>query len=414
MPALRPLPDDHRGLIERIERTAAEGDVALVVEARRRGPLLREHAAQELPEVARRAMSGIADLPRDAFVAVLSSGSTGEPRPIVIGRTAWQAAVTAGLQRIGARPGDRWVLALPLTHVGGLQVVARAAALGTQVERVEDPGDPMSIAASLDAAVSQGIRSSDGPARVHISIVPTQLVRCLDAGVDLARATTVLVGGGPLPHAVHRQALDAGVNIIATYGMTETCGGCVYDGMPLDGVEVGIADDGRIRLRGPMVASGELVFSGEGEVVMRSLTDAHGWFTTSDAGHIDPPSGRLLVDGRLDDVIVSGGVNVSAAAVAEILRAHPSVEDAVAFGVADREWGQALRVVIVAAPDDKNHPMQPSALLTELRRTVTTRLDPAHAPRSLVLVARLERDGLGKVRAEVRDRLLMLPVDAAV
>jgi o-succinylbenzoate---CoA ligase len=167
--------------------------------------------------------------------------------------------------------------------------------------------------------------------------------------------------------------------------MTETGGGCVYDGLPLDGVECAIDDEGRVRLRGPMRFRRYRC----DEAATRAAIDADGWFTTGDLGRLD--EGRLTVLGRADDVVVSGGENVPAAAVAALLRGHPGVEDAAVTGVADPDWGE--RVVAVVVPRDATAPPE----LASLRAHVHARMPASWAPRQLVLVDGLPRDAMGKV-----------------
>jgi O-succinylbenzoic acid--CoA ligase len=307
----------------------------------------------------------------------------------VLTHRALAASTAASLAALDGAPGERWELALPLRHVAGLQVLARARALGTDAYVVADPGDPHTIAAAADHAE-------------HIALVPTPLVRCLDAGPAVvagrARFRTVLVGGGPLDLARAAAARTAGIALTLSYGMTETCGGCVYDGRPLPGVEIAVDGDGRIRLRGPMRASGYLD---------PSPTDASrftddGWFVTDDLGQLDAgPDGtpQLTVFGRGDDIINTGGVKVSPSAVERVLRDVPGVRDVVVVGVEDAEWGERIRAVVVAS--DASTP----PVLTSLQAAVRAVLPSSHAPRELVLTDVIVRDGLGKLSAAERERL---------
>ena len=225
-----------------------------------------------------------------------------------------------------------------------------------------------------------------GPAAAHLSIVPTQLARALAAGVDLGRFRTVLVGGGPAPAELIARARAAGVAVVLSYGMTETCGGCILDGRPLDGVEVALAADGRIRMRGPMLATTRL-----GEDPATFAPD--GWFTTSDLGRWE--AGRLEVLGRADDVLITGGLKVDPAAIARVLAADPGVADVAVIGVADVEWGQRVRAVVVPTSGGE-------VSLAALRRRAGAALGAASAPRDLVIVADLGRDGVGKLTAARR------------
>lgn len=318
--------------------------------------------------------------PDGTALVVRTSGSTGSPRHVALSRAALEAAVTAGLARLGCATGERWALALPVHHVAGILVLLRARALGTDPVVVTDPGDPAAIAAA----------EAD-----HVALVPTQLIRCLRDAVDLARFSTVLVGGGPLASEHRELARSRGVRVVETYGATETCGGCVYDGAPLDGVDVDIAADGRIAIGGATLATGYVDDPG---ATAERFVD--GRFLTGDlGGWVD---GRLIVDGRTDDVVVSGGVNVPLGPVTERLRTAPGVADAVAVAVGDPEWGVVVRAVVV--PSDVVAPP-----LAALREHVASALPRTHAPRELLVIDGLGRDGLGKVSAARRAELVGRP-----
>ena len=345
-----------------------------------------------LPPAVEAALTGELPVPHGTALVVPTSGSTGDPRAVLLGHAALEESTGASLAALGCAPGERWALALPLRHVAGLQVLARARALGTAPFVVSDPGDPEAIAAAAEHVE-------------HIALVPTQLVRCLDAGSDvitrLVGLRSVLVGGGPLAPSRATEAREAGIPLTLSYGMTETCGGCVYDGVPLDGVEVAVDDAGRIRLRGPMRATGYLGASPEDAA---RFTD-DGWFITDDVGRLRPAPGdgtpTLEVLGRADDVINTGGVKVAPVAVEAALRDVAGVADVVVLGVADPEWGERVRAVVVPTGPD----VAGTLTLESLRLVVTARLSAAHAPAELVLVERIVRDGLGKVSAAERERL---------
>ena len=262
--------------------------------------LLREWEAAEHPEP----------------LVIATSGSTGAPKRVVLSRDAMRASALATQERLGG-PGQ-WVLNLPLSYVAGVQVLYRSVLAGTE-------------------PLFEGLGSSPS-GRAYISLVPTQLYRALEDGFDtqdLTRYDAVLVGGGPLSPDVRAEAEHVGIRIVQTYGMSETCGGCVYDGRPLDGVEVRI-DDGEVQLRGPVLFDG---YQDDPERTAAAMTE--GWFRTSDLGRLDD-DGRLWVTGRLDDVIISGGVKVPAGAVADRLKAHWFIDDAVVVGAPDEEWGEKV------------------------------------------------------------------------
>jgi len=381
-PDLVRLDDDPAELPSSLVGVWARGAAALVAPA---GAALPTPLAAALAGPTSEAST---PLPAGTALVVPTSGSTGAPRAVMLSHAALTASTAASLAALGCVPGERWALALPVRHVAGLQVLARARALGTAAYLVPDPGDPQSLASSAAHAE-------------HIALVPTQLVRCLDAGVDLSGFRNVLVGGGPLDPDRAAEALAAGVRVVQSYGMTETCGGCVYDGRPLPGVEVEVID-GRIRLRGPMLATGYLDASPED--ADRFTPD--GWFVTDDLGrlHTDPDGHPLLeAIGRGDDVINTGGVKVVPAAVEALLRTVVGVADVVVVGVPDEEWGERVRAVVLAS--EPNGP----PTLDELRQAVTDRLPSSHAPRELVLVDRIVRDGLGKLTASERERLQRAP-----
>lgn len=262
---------------------------------------------------------------------VETSGSTGSPKRVLLSRGAVLASVRASARRLGA--SGRWLLALPASYVAGLQVVCRSLVAGHEPVLLDD--HPSFAAAT--AAMTAG---TDGD--LFVSLVPTQLRRLLDTDAGALRSFhTVLLGGGPIDPALRRRAEGEGVHVVATYGSAETAGGCVYDGCALDGVALALDADGRIRIAGPTLFDG---YDGDPDLTAELLVD--GWFRTSDAGRLDE-DGRLQVLGRLDDVVVSGGVNVPAPAVAARLRAHPDVVEAEVLGVPDDEWGNRVVAFVV-------------------------------------------------------------------
>ncbi len=291
-------------------------------------------------------------------VVIGTSGSTGVPKGVELSAAALRHSAQASLDRVGARPDERWLCCLPVTHVAGLQVLVRSLVSGTE---------PV-LAERADAATLAASGCS------HISLVPTQLQRLLesDAGkpAPLAGFSSVLLGGAAAPAALLAAARDAGVPVVTTYGMTETCGGCVYDGVPLDGVRVKIGDDERIWIGGPVLFSG-----------YRGSEPASGddWFRTGDLGRLDG-SGRLAVRGRADDVINTGGHKVVPGEVAAALASCPGVRDVAVVGQPDPEWGE--RVVAVVAPSDPADPPD----LELLRLHVRERLPRYASPSRVVMV----------------------------
>lgn len=307
----------------------------------------------------------------EVALVVTSSGSTGVPKGVELTHAALQASVTASLERLGARAGERWGLALPTHHVAGISVHLRAAALGTRAV----------IAADTPAVGDLDVE--------HLALVPSQLDRLLALRAPVERFTSILLGGGAAPPALLARAAAAGARVVRSYGMTETVGGCVYDGVPLRDVEVAVSDvGGLIELRGPVLLHGYRVRDAQGRLRSVRPLDEHGWFRTSDRGRL--VDGRLEVTGRADEVLVSGGENVPLAAVRERLLAHPAVADAAVVPVTDDRWGQVPAAVVV--PTDPGAP----PTLGDLRDHVRREAPAAYAPASLVVVADLPRDAMGK------------------
>ena len=262
-------------------------------------------------------------------VVVETSGSTGRPKRVVLSRRAVLASGTATAARLGG--AGPWVLALPMTYVAGLQVACRSLAAGHRPVLLDEHG---SLAAAVAAA-------GGAP---YVSLVATQLVRALRSHDDTAaraRCAAVLVGGGPVDRELRERAADGGIRVVATYGSAETAGGCVYDGLPLDRVAVAIGADGRIRIGGPTLFDG---YDGDPALTAEVLVD--GWFLTADAGRFDE-DGRLQALGRLDDMVISGGVKVPTGIVAARLREHPAVTAVDVGRLADDEWGERVVAWVV-------------------------------------------------------------------
>jgi o-succinylbenzoate---CoA ligase len=312
------------------------------------------------------ARSGQKGVSGDTAVIICTSGSTGAPKGVELSALALTHSARASLARIGARPGERWLCCLPVTHVAGLQVLVRSMLGGT--EPMVAGGSDLQTIARAGGGAGEGEGGAGGGC-AHVSLVPTQLARLLDAGTPPAGYRTVLLGGAAAAGGLLRRAREQGVRVVTTYGMTETCGGCVYDGFPLDGVKAEIRDEGRIWLGGPVLFRG---YHGEPP---RSGT----WFQTSDLGSLDR-TGRLTVRGRADDVINTGGHKVLPGEVAEVLQSCPGVKDAVVIGQRDAEWGETVIAVVVPA-DPRDPPT-----LKMLRMRVQERLPRYAAPSRVVLV----------------------------
>jgi o-succinylbenzoate---CoA ligase len=326
-------------------------------------------------------------------LVVPTSGSTGEPKGVLLGSGALRASALATHDRLGG-PG-RWLLTLPATHVAGLMILVRSVVAGTEpvAADLSRGFDPEAFA----AASVHVLRSSR--IRRYTALVPHQLSVILEAGGaalhSLAAFDAVLIGGSACPPELIERARSAGVPTVTTYGMTETCGGCVYDGRPLDGVEVSTTAEGRVRVGGSVLAHGYRL---QPELTAEAFAD--GSFTAPDLGHVDA-EGRLEIYGRVDDVAVSGGVNVPLPAVDAVVASHSGVAEVAAVALPDMEWGQ--RVVAVVVPRDPADP--PS--LGSVRAHVLRNAPAAHAPKDLVVVHALPKLPGGKIdRRGLAARLL--------
>jgi o-succinylbenzoate---CoA ligase len=313
----------------------------------------------------------------DVALVVPTSGSTGPPKGSMLTAAALLHSARATLDRLGG-PGQ-WLLAMPVTHVAGLQVLVRSLLAGAEPVQLD-----LSAGFTADAFSAATARLDPG-ARRYTALVPTQLRRLLDADVDLSAYDAILVGGAALP-------FPPPPNVVRTYGMSETCGGCVYDGVPLEGVDVLIDDEGRISIGGPVLFAGYRL---RPDLTAAALVD--GRHRTHDIGEWGR-DGRLDVIGRVDDVIVTGGVNVPAGLVERVVSEHPAVGAVSVVGVPDDEWGERIVAVVVRAGDE------PAPELAELRAFCAARLEPAAVPRLVVTTDSLPMLASGKPdRSAVRN-----------
>jgi o-succinylbenzoate---CoA ligase len=301
--------------------------------------------------------------PGDALV-VPTSGTSGEPKGVVLTHGSVRASALATSARLQVdRAVDRWVACLPLAHIGGLSVVTRALVTGV----------PCTV---LDRFDADEVEEQGRSGATLVSLVATALAR-----TDASGYRVVLLGGSAPPGTLP-------ANVVTTYGMTETGSGVVYDGRPLEGVEVLVGDgrtgqDGEVLVRGPMVLRG-----------YRDGSDPRllgGWLPTGDAGHLEP-DGTLAVLGRMAEVIVTGGEKVWPAPVEAALGSHPGVAEVAVWKRPDPEWGE--RVVAWVVPEDRTRPPG----LDDLRERVASQLARWAAPRQLVVVSSLPRTPSGKVR----------------
>jgi o-succinylbenzoate---CoA ligase len=320
----------------------------------------------------------------DTAVVIATSGSTGEPKGVELTAAALRHSARASLDRIGARPGEAWLSCLPPSHISGLQVFVRSLLSGVApvvLERLDAESAALLAAGDDPPLRFPGGLPPEPPAPAirpqYVSLVPTQVRHLLDepGGREaLAGFRAILLGGAAAPAGLRAEAAAAGARVITTYGMSETCGGCVYDGQPLDGVSVRIGPDSRIQLAGPVLFSG---YRGRPDLTAAALDG--GWFVTSDVGEVDGP-GLLTVRGRADGMINTGGEKVSADEVASVLEDCPGVREAVVVGRPDPEWGELVTAIVV--PSD---PAAPPAL-DVLRGFARGRLPDYAAPRAIVVV----------------------------
>ena len=356
---------------------------------------------------------------RTDLILRTSGSTTGTGRLIAMSAAALMASARATHARLGG-PGT-WLLTLPAHHVAGLQILTRSLEAGTEPVVVDTSAgfSPTALAEALSSA-----RPSTGAAasRLYVSLVPTQLVRVLQdpqARRALAEADAVLLGGAAADPALLARARGAGVTVVTTYGMSETGGGCVYNGRPLEGVEVTIqAPDaegaGRILISGPVLAEDYLQppshspadspggRSDDGGGFHRS--GARRVLATSDRGRLHP-DGRLEVLGRLDDVIITGGVKVEPRHVEEALTGIDGVAEACVVGLPDEQWGS--RVVAAVVPEPVGQPGRSKRWDdAALREAVRARLDGAHAPKRVVVLEALPLRPSGKVDRREVARLL--------
>ncbi|MEN6584453.1 MAG: fatty acid--CoA ligase family protein [Sulfuricella sp.] len=327
-----------------------------------------------------------AELPGRAELLIATSGSTGEPKTVMLSEANLEAAVLASRSRIPLESGDVWLACLPLQHIGGMAIFYRCAEAGAAV-LLHD---------GFDAARVREDMARHGV--THVSLVPAMLARLLEIGAPPATLKYALIGGGPLSQSLALQAHQAGWPICPTYGMSEAASQVATlaafppdwrEGMvgpPLPGVSVEIVDDdnrpvqgeGRIRVRGPNVMAGYANAAHEPGHGLRN-----GWFASGDRGYFDA-RGNLVVLGRHDDVLVSGGVNVHPAEVESLLLACPGVNDVAVTGVSDAVWGDRIAALVVGSVDD-------------LQEWCRDRLPSHLRPRLFVAVAALPRNALGKL-----------------
>jgi O-succinylbenzoic acid--CoA ligase len=316
------------------------------------------------PATAPPATAPPATVPRRIALVVETSGSTGAPKRVALSSDALLASAAASDSALGG-PGQ-WLLALPVHYIAGLNVLVRSIAAQTDPVILDaGPFDPLAFAAAAERL--------EAPLR-FTSLVPAQLGRLLDtpdALPALRRFDRILVGGQATPAPLLARAADLGIRLTRTYGSSETAGGCVYDGVPIGDTQVRIAD-GQVELSGSVLADGYLMDDARTAI---SFVAEHGrsWYRTGDTGYLT--DGVLTVTGRLDDVIISGGLKVSLAAIEREVRSMAGQSDAVVVRAPSERWGE-VPVVVTTTP----------VALDEVRARLSAALGPAAAPARVVVV----------------------------
>ncbi len=351
------LTEVERAAVLESERPAVDlNDAAELTQTEADLPLLGEHDMDDL------------------CCRILTSGTSGEPQPVGLTYGNFLFSAVGSAFNIGVDPSDRWLCCLPLSHVAGLSIILRSVIYGTTAVLL-DGFDTEQVARTL---VSGDI--------TLLSLVPTQLIRLLDAGADLSRPRAILIGGGPVPPDALEEAIHRGATVVQTYGMTETCSQ-VTTLAPAD-AERKVGSAGRPLLTTHVrIEAGEILV--QGPTVAPGCYEADGWLHTGDLGHIDE-EGFLYVTGRRSEMIVSGGENVMPAEVEAVLLSHPAVADAAVVGRPDPEWQEAVCALVVLE-DGKE------ASDEDLRTHCADSLARHKVPKRVDFVSSLPRTSSGKL-----------------
>lgn len=351
------------------------------------GPALLPYAAGTPAPVV--GTTSAEDLPEGLALVMGTSGSTGHPKRALLTADNLIASADATHARLGG-PGQ-WLLAMPAHHIAGTQVLVRSLrAASTPLLMNLDDGFTARTFAEAAAWMS--------PARRYTALVPTQLVRLLDdpdGTTALQRFDAILLGGAASSPTLLARAAAAGLRVLTTYGMSETAGGCVYDGRPLEGTTITLGVDGRIGLSGPTVAAGYLADPERTAASFEVAPDSRRTFWTDDIGELTGQQLRVL--GRRDDLITTGGLKVAPRVVEDATTALPEIAEAVALGTPDDQWGQVVSLAVV--PRGSTSGVQPPAVrptLDQLRSALTSSLPSYALPRRLLVLDAIPTRGPGK------------------
>ncbi|CAB4536070.1 MAG: AMP-binding protein [Actinobacteria bacterium] len=314
-------------------------------------------------------------------LVVKTTGSSGKIKEVGLTASSLLASAKASNNYLDAKIGDRWSLLLPLNHIAGINVLIRSLELGTI------PLDFRNIRTDTETKYT----SADFSA-----IVPTQLFRALNGDAELLEhlrgCRAVLVGGARLSREQRNRAVNDGINIVETYGSTETTGGCIYDGKPLEGVEITVNEDNLLRIKGAVLAHSYLN-------IAEPLVDENGWYTTSDLAHFEAE--KIVIDGRNDDIFISGGENISLSSVETIIsEKFPALEFAIVT-VPEAQWGQALCCAIVSA-DSSLH----AGIEREIQESLTLAIGEEAKVKHFLYLEDLPLLGIGKVDRSVLQSLM--------
>jgi o-succinylbenzoate---CoA ligase len=357
MPLSPRLTDAERAAVLSAERPAVDlNDAAELTQTEADLPLLGEHDMEDIQ------------------CLILTSGTAGEPRPVGLTYGNFLFSAMGSAFNLGVEPSDRWLCCLPLSHVAGLSIILRSVIYGTTAVLL-DGFDTEQVASTL---VSGGISV--------LSLVPTQLIRLLDADADLSAPRAILIGGGPVPPDALREALGRGATVVQTYGMTETCSQVTT--LAPEDAERKVGSAGRPLLTSHIrIEAGEILV--QGPTVAPGCYEADGWLHTGDLGHIDE-EGFLYVTGRRGEVIVTGGENVMPAEVEAVLLSHPAVADAAVVGRPDPEWQEAVCALVVLHDGAE-------ATDEDLRSHCSASLASYKVPKRFDFVSSLPRTASGKL-----------------
>jgi O-succinylbenzoic acid--CoA ligase len=332
----------------------------------------------------------------DIAIVSATSGSTGTPKGVMLSQQALFASATAFGNRFGTN--NRWVVSMPVHRIAGIMVLVRSWYHSSPFEIDPSVGGARQFeAAAFAATTMRAVRECDKDGRaLMVSLVPTQIARLIEAGSvgieALQSYDVILSGAATTPQPMLNKMRELGIKVSISYGMTETCGGCVFDGRPLDGVNVSLGtkndiEPGRVTISGPVAASGYRL-----RPDLDAVSFISGQVQTHDVGKLDA-GGLLHILGRMDDVVTVGGVNVALSAVESLIRHHPVIEDVAVIDLQDDLWGSIPVAYIVT----RNNVSDTSSLISEVQATVRDQIGRAAVPRTVQIVTSLPMLDSGKI-----------------